>query len=64
MHCHVVFHQTQGLAQQVIERKDEFDSFLDRGVLEKTCDAWDEYARSNPYGVQYRGMYGPYESGI
>lgn len=64
LHCHIGFHQTQGFAQQVIERKNEFDSFLDRDVLERTCKAWDDYAQDNPFGVQYTGRSGPYESGV
>jgi hypothetical protein len=64
MHCHVGFHATEGFAQQIVERRAEFQQFLDMGVLERTCRAWDRYARRNPYGVQYTGVNGPFDSGV
>ncbi|KAG2419203.1 hypothetical protein HFD88_003998 [Aspergillus terreus] len=64
MHCHVGFHATEGFAQQIVERRSEFHEFLDRGTLERTCRAWENYARRNPYGVQYTGIHGPYDSGV
>ncbi|KAJ5825711.1 hypothetical protein N7474_002849 [Penicillium riverlandense] len=64
MHCHVGFHATEGFAQQIVERRAELQQFLDREVLERTCRAWDQYARRNPYGVQYTGVNGPFDSGV
>ncbi|OJZ88646.1 multicopper oxidase [Aspergillus luchuensis CBS 106.47] len=64
IHCHIGFHATEGFAQQVVERQSEFNSFFSEDLLVNTCDAWDEYAKVNPYGRQYRGLAGPYESGI
>ncbi|RDK47651.1 extracellular dihydrogeodin oxidase/laccase [Aspergillus phoenicis ATCC 13157] len=64
IHCHIGFHATEGFAQQIVERQSEFNTFFSEDLLENTCDAWDEYAKVNPYGHQYRGLAGPYESGI
>ncbi|RAH74886.1 extracellular dihydrogeodin oxidase/laccase [Aspergillus aculeatinus CBS 121060] len=64
IHCHIGFHAAEGFAQQIIERQSEFEEFLDRDVLEETCNAWNEWAETNPYGFQHRGDHGPYESGI
>ncbi|PYH92298.1 extracellular dihydrogeodin oxidase/laccase [Aspergillus ellipticus CBS 707.79] len=64
VHCHIGFHATQGFAQQVVERQSEIGTLFDKDLLQETCDAWEEYGKVNPYGRQYRGLYGPYESGI
>ncbi|KAJ5604430.1 hypothetical protein N7510_009584 [Penicillium lagena] len=64
MHCHVGFHATEGFAQQIVERRTELQQFLDKGVLERTCRAWDQYAQRNPYGMQYTGIHGPFDSGV
>ncbi|PWY88295.1 extracellular dihydrogeodin oxidase/laccase [Aspergillus heteromorphus CBS 117.55] len=64
IHCHIGFHATQGFAQQVVEIQSEISTFFNQSLLEDTCSAWDEYGRVNPYGDQYRGLYGPYESGV
>ncbi|KAB8226351.1 Cupredoxin [Aspergillus novoparasiticus] len=64
LHCHMGFHSSTGFVQQIVERKTEFWRFLNPELLRDTCDAWDDYAAVNPYGVQYRGTNGPYESGM
>ncbi|KAE8154061.1 Cupredoxin [Aspergillus avenaceus] len=64
LHCHMGFHASAGFAQQIVERRDEFWRFLDVDLLNRTCVAWDAFAAVNPYGVQFRGMDGLYESGI
>ncbi|RAL03917.1 extracellular dihydrogeodin oxidase/laccase [Aspergillus ibericus CBS 121593] len=64
IHCHIGFHATEGFAQQIVERQNDFNTFFNADLLENTCAAWDEYAKVNPYGNQYRGLHGPYESGI
>ncbi|KAB8277408.1 Cupredoxin [Aspergillus minisclerotigenes] len=64
MHCHMGFHSSTGFVQQIVERRSEFWRFLNSELLRETCDAWDDYAAVNPYGVQYRGTNGPYESGM
>lgn len=64
MHCHVGFHPTDGFAQQIVERKEELRQSLDKNVLNETCAAWEKYTKDNPHGVQYRGVFGPYDSGV
>ncbi|KNG91191.1 putative extracellular dihydrogeodin oxidase/laccase [Aspergillus nomiae NRRL 13137] len=64
LHCHMGFHSSAGFVQQIVERQDEFWKFLNPELLKDTCEAWDDYAAVNPYGVQYRGTNGPYESGM
>lgn len=64
LHCHMGFHSSAGFVQQILEQKTELWRFLNPELLRDTCDAWDDYAAVNPYGVQYRGTNGPYESGM
>lgn len=64
LHCHIGFHATEGFAQQIVERKHEFQNLIDHKVLHETCEAWERYGLTNPYGHQDRINRGPYDSGV
>lgn len=52
-HCHIVWHASQGLSVQFLERETELTGVKSAGVLAKelaqTCPKWREYGRSNPW---------------
>ncbi|KAF7189767.1 oxidoreductase ptaK, partial [Pseudocercospora fuligena] len=45
-HCHVAWHLSGGLAVNLITRKDEIPK-IPEGERQKTCEAWDQYSRTN-----------------
>jgi hypothetical protein len=43
IHCHIGWHQSEGLALQVVERRPEITATVDQEDMNDLCDAWDEY---------------------
>jgi hypothetical protein len=43
MHCHIGWHTSEGLALQVVERKDDFESLIDYDTMNDVCSAWSTY---------------------
>ena len=46
MHCHVLWHASEGLAVQFVEREKEITKTINTGNLElfsRTCKTWDQY---------------------
>ena len=43
MHCHIGWHQVEGLALQFLERQSEIKALIDYDVLNSTCASWDAW---------------------
>lgn len=48
MHCHIAGHVSQGFAVQILERKNDFLSYMDAHEsdvkeMNRVCDKWDEW---------------------
>lgn len=42
-HCHIGWHQDEGLDLQFIERRSEIDALVNATTLDDTCAAWNDY---------------------
>ncbi len=45
MHCHIGFHQGEGLDLQVLERMAEVEETVDGDAVRSNCEAWGVYAK-------------------
>ena len=43
MHCHIGWHQVEGLALQFLEMGDEIEPLIDIDTLNGTCTDWDDW---------------------
>lgn len=49
MHCHIIWHASQGLAMQFVERGTEIEATLDSDLLDDVCEAWNVYTPTELY---------------
>lgn len=47
MHCHIGWHQSEGLDLQFIEQQSVIPSIMDTTVLTDGCDAWSTYVNAD-----------------
>ncbi|KAM7191610.1 laccase [Naviculisporaceae sp. PSN 640] len=48
-HCHIPWHMSQGLSVKFLERPDIMASKMDLPSIGENCNAWREYAPTNPF---------------
>ncbi|KXX80824.1 Laccase-2 [Madurella mycetomatis] len=48
-HCHVAWHVSQGLSVQFLEKVSQIPRVMNLDELQPNCNAWREYAPTNPY---------------
>lgn len=56
LHCHIVWHVSQGFAVQIIERESEILAWYDKAVLDQTCVPWGTYAETAVFGEDDSGF--------
>lgn len=50
LHCHIVWHASEGLALEFVERKDSIDvRSKDMGKAQDLCEAWDSWSSNSTY---------------
>lgn len=57
MHCHIIWHASQGFALQFVERESEISATIqDSGALNDTCVRWQEYIPIQRYEQDDSGI--------
>lgn len=59
MHCHIAWHISGGLGMTFLERLSDYQAGLPQGdvdVLNKQCEAWNEYANNAPWPQADSGL--------
>lgn len=55
-HCHIGWHQSEGLDLQFVERYDEIPALLDTTVLNDTCASWKTFITEEDFPLRDSGV--------
>jgi hypothetical protein len=57
MHCHIIWHASQGFALQYVERESEIGATISHPTeLEETCEKWEAYEATARYEQDDSGI--------